>query len=400
MKTLIVSYADGLGGAGKAAYRLHQGLRRQGVDSWMLVVKKVTDDDRVISAYSNFSLPFVLGKKRVVSTALRPIYGNQEFLSYNLFPGALHRVINKLSPDIVNLHWVNGEMLSLGSIAKITQPIVWTLHDQWLFLGSRHYTPSENTVDSSVRQFVDQRLISRKQKLLERNNIHLATPSAWLHDFGIGTGMISAERIHVVNNGIDLDTFQPSDSITSRSQFGLPKERKLILCGAAAVDSEFKGMNLLNAIADTFHRQAPASAELVVFGGSQTQQTWDLAGMPVNAIGRIDNEADLAKLYGCADAFLLPSRIDNFPNTVIEAAACATATVGNGVGGVPEQIEHMQTGYVAKQDSAEDLAQGLIEVLNTSEAMGKAARQRAEARYSLDIMANNYLNLFESRLGH
>ena len=52
------------------------------------------------------------------------------FISTNI-----HKKINKSNYDLINLHWVQGEFISIESIGKITKPIVWTLHDTWAFSG-------------------------------------------------------------------------------------------------------------------------------------------------------------------------------------------------------------------------------------------------------------------------
>jgi hypothetical protein len=48
--------------------------------------------------------------------------------------------INAWDADVVHLHWVQGEMLSIADIVRIQKPIVWMLHDMWAFCGAEHYT--------------------------------------------------------------------------------------------------------------------------------------------------------------------------------------------------------------------------------------------------------------------
>ena len=55
-------------------------------------------------------------------------------------------MINDYDPDIVNLHWVAGNMLSVNDIRKIKAPIVWTIHDHWPFSNGYH-VPSYHLID-------------------------------------------------------------------------------------------------------------------------------------------------------------------------------------------------------------------------------------------------------------
>lgn len=55
MKVCLLSHSDGRGGGYAAAYRLHQGLRKMGVDSTMLVGDKTRDDHTVLSPNSKLA---------------------------------------------------------------------------------------------------------------------------------------------------------------------------------------------------------------------------------------------------------------------------------------------------------------------------------------------------------
>ena len=53
--------------------------------------------------------------------------------SISVFPSKLYLKINKIEADIVNLHWICNEMISIEEIQKIKKPIVWTIVDMWPF---------------------------------------------------------------------------------------------------------------------------------------------------------------------------------------------------------------------------------------------------------------------------
>ena len=47
--------------------------------------------------------------------------------------------INDLNPDIVHLQWVQGGMLNVKDLSKLSAPLVWGLNDMWAFTGGCHY---------------------------------------------------------------------------------------------------------------------------------------------------------------------------------------------------------------------------------------------------------------------
>jgi glycosyltransferase involved in cell wall biosynthesis len=124
-------------------------------------------------------------------------------------------------------------------------------------------------------------------------------------------------------------------------------------------------------------------------------------GFQTHYLGSLNDEQSLAFAYAAADVFVAPSRQDNFPNTVLEALASGTPCVGFRVGGLPDQIEHQQTGYLAEPYDIQDLARGIDWVLSDPERypiLAAAARAKAEAEYGLEQQAKRYQVLFEELL--
>jgi glycosyltransferase involved in cell wall biosynthesis len=97
---------------------------------------------------------------------------------------------------------------------------------------------------------------------------------------------------------------------------------------------------------------------------------------------------------------VVPSLEDNLPNTVIESLACGTPVVGFQTGGIPEMIDHEQTGYLAAVGSAQELADGLAFILTHANAdiLRQNARQSAEARFSEEVVAEKHITLYNQIL--
>lgn len=137
MKILIVNTSDIQGGAARAAYRLHRSLLDANIDSQMLVQSKVSDDCTVITEdsrvrrYLNKLRPIIDGLPvRKYKHRIKTLFSPSWFGFNNIVTK-----INKINPDIVHLHWINGGMLKIEDIAKIKAPIIWSLHDNWAFTG-------------------------------------------------------------------------------------------------------------------------------------------------------------------------------------------------------------------------------------------------------------------------
>src|SRR5205085_3842933 len=100
---------------------------------------------------------------------------------------------NRNDSDIVNLHWVGGETMSIGDIGRIRKPIVWTLHDMWAFCGAEHYTDdgpaarwrhgysAHNRSHHCAGIDIDRHTWNRKLQAW-KNPMHVVAPSRWLAD--------------------------------------------------------------------------------------------------------------------------------------------------------------------------------------------------------------------------
>jgi glycosyltransferase involved in cell wall biosynthesis len=99
-------------------------------------------------------------------------------------------------------------------------------------------------------------------------------------------------------------------------------------------------------------------------------------------------------IYQAADLFITPSLEENLPNTIMEAMACGTPSIGFNTGGIPEMIAHKQNGYVAQKMDANDLATGihwLLENLTTASIEG---RKFVENNYSEDIVSQKHIDFY------
>lgn len=414
-KVVHVSTYDVAGGAARAAYRLHAGLRKAGVDSSMFVREARTTDGSVIK-FEPATTFCKRAERRIrrehIERKLRPAIPPE---SDTREPFRTDRseygpdILFKLPPyDILNLHWIVDFVdypSFFGAFSKNTR-IVWTLHDMNAFTGGCHY---DLGCGRYLRECGDcpqllaagpndlsHEIWTRKKSLfdqLSEDQIHFATPSAWLAEEVRRSPILSRFPVSVIPYGLDLAEFTPRDPGSAREVFGIPREAKVILFVADGLPLFRKGFEILVRALEQIRRSVP-ELHLVTVGHNNPQLGHHISH---SYLGHINSDRLLSNIYSAADVLVIPSLQDNLPNTVLESMACGTPAVGFEVGGIPDMIQHRHTGLLVSTREAGALGAALLELLQDPErrtALGANCRQHALSHFSLEEQAERYCQLY------
>jgi glycosyltransferase involved in cell wall biosynthesis len=409
MKVLLLNESDINGGAARATYRLHQGLRQVGTDSQMLVRARFSRDRTVIA-------------QQTLKTKLGPAMNflplkfypsdKRGMFSPQWFPDDILAAVDKISPDIVALNWVCNGYLKIETIPLFKQPLVWILHDLWPLTGGCHDDLGCDRYQdqcgrcpqlASYRDWDMSRWIwQRKARAWANLDLTIVAPSEWMANRAAASSLFRQRRIETIPHGLDTTKYHPIGQTVARDLLKLPQDRRLVLFGALdGPSNRRKGYHLLLPTLQHLAQQAvDRPIELVIFGTSQPEM---LASLPfkVHLLDKLNDDVTLALAYSAADLLLVPSMQESFGQTASEALACGTPVVAFNATGLRDIIDHHQNGYLAEPFNVKDLAQGVAWVLQDQEhcqKLGQAARQKALQSFSVELQAKRYLSLFDKIL--
>lgn len=414
MKVVHVSTYHTFGGAAIAALRLHHALLASGIKSAVLVQEKERDE-KGVDAYAN---GFFAKKMTLARFAAERLYfacqekeKSVRFHFSPLWTGAdisAHPLIQEA--DIIHLHWINFGFLSLNSLEKLFsfgKPIVWTMHDMSTFTGGCHYSRDcDNYLTHChhcpylcrpAAKDLAYRVFERKTQLFKNAPLTLVSPSQWLAELAKKVATTQHLPAVAIPNLIDTAIFQPKESKTAKINLDLSIEKKWILFAGVNTQDPRKGFNYFKE-ATHLLKDKQAAWGVVVIGKAVPGSMVEL-GLEVKSLGSIPPH-EVVRVYQAADVMVVPSLEDNYPNTIIEAMACGTPVVGFDTGGIPEQILHLQTGYVARLASADDLVNGIRFVLENPDytSLSQRNRQIIEQRNAPDVIAKQFLHLYHKLL--
>jgi len=411
MKVLILNKKDIVGGAARAAYRLHTGLQNAGIDSSMLVMDKSSNDINVIrSSFSkcekflyNFrpdldKLPLIFYPDRKTEM-FSPSYSSEPVL----------KRIMEIQPDIIHLHWIPRGFMRLEDLGKINRPIVWSLHDMWPFTGGCHYDGDcgyyKNgcgncpILNSGKKNDLSSRIFNKKKTIYGKlNNFTIIGLSKWMADCARESKLFREEQVITLPNGINTNIYKPIDKLFSRDIFNLPVNKKLILFGAMDSTSEKrKGYKYLIEALESLELK---DVELVIFGASKPKSPV-ITNFKQHFVGNVHDDITLALLYSASDVAVVPSLQENLSNVIMESLACGTPVVGFDIGGNSDMIKDRITGYLAKPLEPQDLSEGIQWVLENESRLNQLsinARNIVLEQFSIEKVTQQYIKLYENMM--
>jgi glycosyltransferase involved in cell wall biosynthesis len=407
LSVLHLSAADNAGGSGRSAYRLHSGLKQLGVASRMLVGRRVTDDPDVALITDGWR-----GRLEQFGGRIADRLG----LQYWWYPssGALAARPWFREADVVQVFNTHGGYFSHLALARLSRlrPIVWRLSDMWAMTGHCAYSYEcgrwqtgcgrcPHLAEYPRLSWDTSALLWRmKRRVYAESRMTIVAPSRWLEGLARRSPLLNRFPIARIPNGLDTAVFRPRPKGEARKRFGLSGDGPVVMFSASSVQVERKGGRLLEQALGRLAQAVSGVRLLVVGDGADSWQAF--SPMAMTAAGYLDRDEDLAAAYSAADLFVLPTLADNLPNGILESMACGTPAVSFDVGGVSDAVRHLETGYLARPQDAGDLAEGmrcLLEDAQLRTRLGRRGREVAEAEYTLERQAGEFLKLYRQVAG-
>jgi len=382
------------GGAGSVARILSDEQRRRGQDSQLISV--ITNDlrksplsaplhtmaagiDEYIVKAADFSSPISVLRDQVSGLGIRDVAG----------------------VDIIHLHGINGAMRleDLHSVPKHTR-VVWTLHDMNPFTGACHYSLGCEGFKSSCAgcpavksvfyKRVSDLLTTKNEAVAKVPNLSVVSPSRWLAEEAKHSTVFASHSISVIPNPID-PIFLGENSASASAKTDETSSLRIIVVAKNLSDPVKQVDTAVRAFHSAFPHKVNATLTLVGSGGKEFE------GEGVSLTGPLA-KSDLAQVFAQSDVLIVPSRGENAPLVIGEAAASGCIPLVASVGGMSEMVSRLQHGRVF--ENTEELVHHLTafrELSIASKRQARAAiRSNAVLLYSPSAAATEYDKVYSS----
>ena len=423
MNVLLINTSDHTGGAAIAAIRLLRALQKYGVDAKLLCRDRTLPAE--ISEVINLKPSPWLKVKFILERA--DIFIRNGFTREGLFAIDTARFGNDITQlpefkqaDVIHLHWTNQAMLSLNNLKKVLKSgkrVVWTMHDMWPVTGISHNADDctrwlegcgkckllkkPSIGDLSAQTF------KRKQNIYPNGQLNMVGCSLWLTELAQRSPLLKGHHITSIPNPIDTDFYRPAgtgnmpSAESIRKQLGLPLDKQLLLFTAYKVTDPNKGIDyLIESLSILCQEYPQLKSKLgIVLAGKEAESLSNAFDIQAYPMGYVTSEERMRQLYQACDLLLMPTLMDNLPNTIVEAMACGRPCVAFKVGGIPQMIDDGVNGFMATCRNSLDFAKGIVRTLHSQNytALCRNARTKAVTAYSEKAVAEQYMNLYNPK---
>lgn len=412
MKILHISSSDLYGGAAIAAYRLHSGLiNHKDIESIMIVSNKISEDKNVFKINDIFNLNFKVTIRRVLVKAgkkLSSIIAKAPFSIIYLPKSKIKNAINKINPQIIHIHWLDETILTFEDIKELNIPIVYSMHDMWIFTGGCHYSQDCERfklgcgkcpiLGPAILNDLTKFIFNKKRKSIKSiKSISFLSVSEWLSKTAKLSPILSNFDIQTLPNLIDTSIFKIRAVEKAKKRLGLDKNKKYIIFGAInSIDDPRKGWNILVKALESLNF---INVELLVFGNNSVIPK-EIAGFKVTSFGKINNVNKIIDLYSSSDVMVVPSLQEAFGQTITEAMSCGTPVVSFNGTGPSDIIKHLENGYLAKSNNYIDLANGIEFFItkNIDNSFRYNCRNQILENFSTDKNIIRYIKFYKNIL--
>ena len=422
-KILILSDSDLYGGASIAGYNLHQSLRANGFQSFMIVNNKISNDPTVIQKENSakkkwirnliegtwdFPFSYRLGiLARKMNLNFNEWYSSSLIERYNVKPSNFFPVL-KFKPDIIHFNTGGGSnIFDIRDIKILSHysKVVFSLHDLWILSKPPPLVSYKNI----------QHAINYKFHQINQSKINFIAHSKWVYNNFLQVKETQGSPIDHIKYSININKFKSKNKAQIRKKLKISKNVFVIMTTAVGILSNpFKDFKTLyNAYIKILHEQK--NFLLIVVGDKESNLESRKFSKKFIFTNPSPQSEELIEYYSCADLYIQSSNIETWGLAISEALSCGLPVIASSVGAIPEQIKgfhrgntndpfnfysiNKANGLLFEKNNKESLYEMIMWMFLNKDKMkllGKNARSFAKKELDINNSVYKYIDYYNS----
>jgi glycosyltransferase involved in cell wall biosynthesis len=372
MRVAIIShgYKPRIGGAERQLGSILPLLKSRGIDVYVFT--------RKLTGTSSFEIIDGIPIHRI------SVPGPKAIASI-LFSVSVLAWMKKISPDLIHAHeLISPATSALWAHRLMGIPIILTPHS----------SGSEGEIHRVLRKPLGK---SRLDALRDEAAAFITISKEIDTELEI-VGVQEEKRIPVPN-GVDTSEFAPVDPARFkelRCSAGIPTTSPVAIFVGRLVP--IKRVDRLLSIWPIVRNSHPEAILLIVGDGPLEDTLINNCSPGIKFLG---STPEVSRILPVANVFVLSSESEGLPVSLLEAMSCGLPVIAPRIGGIPEVVENNVHGYIYPEGNQDDLLnciQTSFSNLERTALLGNQARKRILTGYSLELMADKLISLYEKVL--
>ncbi len=404
---------------GLGAYRIHKGVQKMGIKSFLITLLKSSGDPSVGMLIQDplNRTQFRVRKKASINipsffTDILESWRDELDVKIMSWEGEISCSIGN-SPinwseikelnaaDVIHIHWspgmLNFEALPLYFMGK---PVVITCYDYSFLTGVCHYPGNclgfmEGCTNCPVVVEEKREIVSREYTLKYKsyeliNPFVVVQSSAMKKKYGN-----FFDRIKIVYPSTSFYSFSREPKKKMREVLGLPSDAMILISVAPSMMNPRKGFEKILKIADRL--KSRINIYVILIGADMYELPGNIS-LPLHKIGTLPSEEILSWYYMASDIFIMPAEDESFSLFVLDAMAMGVPVVGYGKGILDDIVTSGKDGYIVPPGDIESLVEKIFNIYSSPKmlsSMHRASREKIEKKFTMDIQARNYVAIYE-----
>ena len=274
-------------------------------------------------------------------------------------------------------------------------PLVCKFSRVKVFIGSRRNLP----------HWVDTTKFVTADRIRNMLTDHIIANSEAVKDLTVAMEHVSATKISVVYNGVDLrlvDAISPESAQEYRNSSGIPSGAVVI--GNVSDLRDNKGQSYLIRAFANLAKRTDNDVYLVIQGEGPEESNLRSLVKELGIESRVKINTTNQKRLEVIRSFqvlVMPSLSERFPNALVEAMAQSLPCVATDVGGIPEVLIDNVTGLIVPAKSVEQLADAILKVLDDpvlARDFGAKGREQVEKKFTVQLIGSAHEQIYEGLL--
>ena len=313
-----------------------------------------------------------------------------QFVSTWRFSDRIASLKAKALRRVVDAHPEVDVVLTIGEHGVVNKPFF--IYQDFSFLHALDFVERTGELPYMFHYYPIEmfRRRAERQRISFKETAGIFTMSEWDKRFLVDHNLLPAERVHVVQAGINVT---PGKNIELFQRPHNETEPRILFIGREFIR---KGGDLVVSAVERMHLSGTVKPKLVVAG----PKTWPLEkSMPewVEFLGDVSHD-ELERQLHLANVLALPSRFEAFGIAIVEALAAGVPVVGRNDFAMPEMIRSGGNGVLINSDDTEELAAALTLAITDETIQATAQREQMQIRqqYSWDRVAQMMTDVITS----